>query len=92
MIQNPDSKPAGALTRIIHEHFCCNRRCRTQARRARLAGKARQAKKFWVLSSEVEEDKKGETSGKGEGLRSEVRGCRNFELGTSNFGPRLSRS
>jgi len=31
------------LTRIIHEHFCCNRRCLTQARRARLAGKARQA-------------------------------------------------
>jgi len=29
--------------RIIHERFCCNRRCLTQARRARLAGKARQA-------------------------------------------------
>jgi len=28
--------------RIIHERFCCNRRCLTQARRARLAGKARE--------------------------------------------------
>ena len=33
-----------SLTRMIHERFCCNRRCLTQARRARLAGKARRAR------------------------------------------------
>ena len=27
------------LARMIHERFCCNRRCLTQARRARLAEK-----------------------------------------------------
>ena len=31
------------LAHIIHERFCYNRRSLTQARRARLAGKARQA-------------------------------------------------
>ena len=31
------------LAHIIHERFCYNRRCLTQARRARLTGKARQA-------------------------------------------------
>ncbi len=30
-----------SLARMIHEHFCCNRRSLTQARWARLAGKAR---------------------------------------------------
>ena len=28
------------LTHIIHQHFCCNRRCLTQARRERLTVKA----------------------------------------------------
>jgi len=37
------SRSAGStgMTRIIHERFCCNRQCLTQARRAGRAGKAR---------------------------------------------------
>jgi len=37
----PDFHGVFGLARIIHEHFCCNRRSLTQARWARLAGKAR---------------------------------------------------